>query len=258
MKLGPLKYLLRSRSLKFFLDHRAKFAPGVLSSYSWQGCTLWYRPGTSDTGLIYSILLKQGRKGEYAIPPEMVRKLGEVGTVLDVGANIGVSTVFLACTFPGARIFAFEPVPDNHALLCRNVSSFPQVRALQVALGERDGSIDILHSDDPANFGGFSRFAAGTDAGRSVSVPLRNASNQLSELGVQAADVIKIDTEGSEWDVLTTLGRSYLKRTRLIIGELHGRRDFELLAFLDDDFRIEVRKRLHDRLFMFRALNRAL
>lgn len=253
-----LKYLLRSGSLRFAHDHDRPVAPGTLSNYVWNGHRIWYRPGSSDTELIYKILLKRGHKGEYAIDPAVRAAIGAVGTVLDIGANIGVATLFLAGLFPQARVFAFEPVPDNYALLARNTSHLSRVRTLPVALGEGDGEIRIFHSDNGANFGGFSRFEAGSDLSRSVAVPMRDARRQLAELSIAGADVVKIDVEGSEWGVLASLGPDFLRKTKFVMGELHGRRDFELLGLLSEHFRIAVKKKLDDRCFMFQALHRGL
>jgi FkbM family methyltransferase len=250
-----LKYLLRSRSLRFWRDHTGPYSPGLTSSYLWRGHRIWYRPGTSDTELIYEILLKRGRKAEYAIDPRIRSAMDPVHTVLDVGANIGVSSVYLAELFSEARVFAFEPVPANFAFLERNTLGLGRVRAF---LGECDGTIDLLYSDVATNLGGFSRFEAGSDTGQRLSVPMRSAREQVAELGIDAIDVLKIDVEGSEWEVLSSLGQDFLRRTTLVMGELHGRLDFQLLAMLSEHFRISVKKNLDDRCFMFQALNRKL
>jgi FkbM family methyltransferase len=257
MSAERLKYLLRSHSLRFTRDHYAEYRPGSTACYTWNAQRVWYRPGTSDTELIYKILLKGGAKGEYAIEPAIRAALGAVHTIVDVGANIGISSLYLARAFPQARLFAFEPVPSNFALLERNVAPLGRVQCRSVALGEHDGSIDILHSDNGSNFGGFSRFEAGSNKSHSLAVPIRHAKRQFEELGISAVDVMKIDVEGSEWEVLTALGANFLRRVKFMIGELHGRRDFELLGILSEHFHISVRKNLGDRCFMFRALNRS-
>jgi len=252
-----LKYLLRSGSPRFVRDHYRAFTPGTLSSYVWKGRTLWYRPGSSDTELIYKILLCRGLKASYAIEPKLLAALGEVRTVLDIGANIGVSAVYLATLFPQARVLAFEPSPANLALLQRNTAPLGRIEVVPLALGERDGTLEFFSSEAAANFGGFSRFEAGSEAGRKTAVPVRHAGAQLAELGVAGADVIKIDVEGSEWEILSVLGDEFLSRTQYIAGELHGHRDFELLAMLERHFHVAVRKRLQDRVFMFQAVNRS-
>ena len=61
---------------------------------------------------------------------------------------------------------------------------------------------------------------------------------------------------GAEWEILTALDAALLKSARVIMGELHGRRDFELLAFLQPAFHIGAKKQLRSRLFNFFAVNR--
>ena len=75
----------------------------------------------------------------------------------------------------------------------------------------------------------------------------------MRDIGIESADVIKIDTEGSEYDILTNLGRDFLGKVKWIYGELHGNRDFELLAFLGEQFEIGVKRTIGKRLFMFQA-----
>jgi hypothetical protein len=103
---------------------------------------------------------------------------------------------------------------------------------------------------------GYSGYALGVDRSRSKKVPLRHAGRALAALGIERADVIKIDTEGAEWEILTALDPALLKSARVIMGELHGRRDFELLAFLQPAFHIGAKKQLRSRLFNFFAVNR--
>ena len=59
-------------------------------------------------------------------------------TVLDIGANIGIYTRFLAeLTGPTGRVIAFEPESRNFALLKRAVAELPQVTAVRSSRGER-------------------------------------------------------------------------------------------------------------------------
>jgi len=250
------KVLLRSGSLSFARDY-FKRGGGLRERavYDWSGMPVVYRKGTSDVSLIYSIML-MGRKSEYAIPEGCNLDPGSVRTVLDVGANAGISTLYLARLFPRATVHAFEPEPGNCEILRSNAAAEPRVKVHEVALGAEDGVLRLFDSDDAANLGGFSAHGQGVDAARSKEVPLRHAGRMLAQLGVAAVDVIKIDTEGSEWEILTSLDRAMLSGVRLIMGELHGRRDFALLDYLEPTFHIAMRKRLRSRLFNFYAANR--
>jgi FkbM family methyltransferase len=249
------KVLLRSRSLEFTREYFKRQRDGALRTYQWNGVPVTYRSGTSDASLIYNILLKRG-KSEYVLPPEAKLAPEDVKVVLDIGANIGVAALYFAATFPRATVHAFEPVPANCEVLRANARVLPRIQAHCFALGAEDGELELFDSDDPANLGGFSSHGQGVNAARSQKVPVRHAGRALAELGVTRADVIKIDTEGAEWEILTALDPALLRGVRVIMGELHGRRDFELLDYLQPHFHIGAKKQLKTRLFNFFAVNR--
>jgi FkbM family methyltransferase len=254
------KVWLHSRSREFTRDYfDAGGAPGRAAArgvYRWHGLPVHYRRGTSDARLVYQILLR-GRKGEYVPPRDARLDPASVETVLDIGANIGVSALFFADLFPRATVHAFEPDPGNCEILRANAAAGGRIVVHPFALGAEDGELRLFDSDDTANFGGFSAHGAGIDPARSKMVPVRHAGRALAALGVRKAEVIKIDTEGSEWEILTALERPLLESARLILGELHGRRDFELLAWLQPMFDIGMRKAIRSRLFNFHALRKA-
>lgn len=145
-------------------------------------------------------------------------------------------------------------MPANFALLERNAANCARIRALPYGLAAADAQIEMYASDDPANQGGYSRHAAGTDPQRPVRVALRSVAAVLEELGLEDADVIKVDTEGGEYEILTAFPPALLGRARYIAGELHGERDFALLDYLGRWFDIGARKTLGRRLFNFRAV----
>ena len=247
-----VKWLSRSGSLAFVIDGSSSPRMDLTHEYVWNGTRLHYRPGTSDQSLIYDILLKSGPKAEYWLPEDIDAKV-----ILDIGANIGIASNYLSRRFPQAKIFAFEPVPANFALLGRNVESLDNVTPVNRALGAKDGSFEMFYSDTPKNQGGFSFHQPGSNAEQRLRVEVREAKSIMQELGIESADVIKIDTEGSEYDILTNLGHDFLGKVKWIYGELHDNRDFELLAFLSKQFHIGVKKTINKRLFMFQARNKA-
>ena len=63
------------------------------------------------------------------------------GTVLDVGANIGLFSIWLREKCPAARILAYEPMPDVFAALSENMGRIaPAGEAYALALGEKAGT----------------------------------------------------------------------------------------------------------------------
>jgi FkbM family methyltransferase len=248
------KLLARSRSLALLRDASAPYAPGVLRSVGWRGMQLHYRVGSSDPWILYEHLMKPEARAEYAPPPEMTLPRDAVRSVLDIGANIGAASLYFSRIFPNARIFAFEPVPDNFAVLQKNITNCARIQAFEFGLGAGDATLELYASDDPVNFGGYSLHVAGSDTSRKVGVRVRGAAAALEALGLRQVDVIKIDTEGAEWDILTALPEPLLAGAALICGELHGQRDFALLDHLSRWFDIGARKRIRSRLFNFYAV----
>src|SRR5512145_2144886 len=129
------KVLLRSRSLAFTRDYFRGSQSGTRAVYDWNGVPVHYRGGSSDTRLIYSILLKRGKKAEYAFPRESGIRAEDVRTVLDIGANAGISAVYFAASFPRAEVHAFEPDPGNCELLRLNAQASGRIHVHPFALG---------------------------------------------------------------------------------------------------------------------------
>src|SRR5438045_9576180 len=132
-----LRVLARSRSFRFQSDtaqSRKLALAGVrgkpLGKLHWRGRDIVYRPATSDPLAIYQVLLRQGGKAEYYLPPALEPKV-----ILDIGSNIGTSILFFHKRFPSARIYAFDPQPETFRVLQANVSSVPQVEIFNCALG---------------------------------------------------------------------------------------------------------------------------
>ena len=249
------KLLARSRNPAFVRDALAPFDP-TLRSIDWQGMTLWYRPGSSDPWAIYNHLMKPRERDEYAPPREFPLARDAVRVVLDIGANVGVTALYFSQLFPNAQIYAFEPAPDNFAVLAKNVANCARIRAFNFALGAQDATLELYASDNPVNFGGYSLHAAGSDTSKRVSIPVRKVASVLQENSLGKIDVIKIDTEGAEWDILTAFPEAVLASAKYVTGELHGNKDFALLDYLSRWFDVGLRKKLSSRLFNFQAIAR--
>lgn len=245
-----VKVAARSGSLKFS-RHSKPASRGLPEDvYTWHGIPIHYRPGTSDTTVIYEALIKTGLKGEYAVPSNMAPEV-----ILDIGGNIGVATIFFSRLFPAAHIHVFEPVPDNLVMLRKNVATLKNVTVHPVALGKADAQTAIFWSEEDANLGGFSLYQRNANVSKSVTIDVRESAKYLAQNGIDRADLIKIDTEGSEFDILTSLNEAMLSKAKWIVGELHGIRDFELLTHLSKSFDIDVKRSLGKKYFNFNACN---
>ncbi|MGD9720320.1 MAG: FkbM family methyltransferase [Pirellulales bacterium] len=119
--------------------------------------------------------------------------------VIEVGANIGSHTVFLAQQVGrNGLVVAFEPQRIVFQTLCANLAlnSITNVVALHQAVGSQSGEIFVPQLDclKENNFGGLS--LGEYNKGEIVSVV------QLDCANLPRCDFIKVDVEGMEEDVL--------------------------------------------------------
>ena len=267
LHLKDIKKLIRSRSLSYTINGQLKRYSDKLQKYNWKGHPVYYRAGKADVGALYEILIRPTRairksglraildkKLEYWIPPEVKPKV-----ILDIGGNIGTTSVYFGHMFPNAKIYTFEPVTDNFEILQKNTEGFPNTTVYNVGLGKEDTIAKIFTNNDNDNTGGYSLYNnLDVDESKSQEITIKRIDTFLNEIGVDQVDLIKIDTEGAEYDILTTMNPEMLSNTRWIIGELHGEKDFELLAYLNQWFSIDIDKTLRSRLSEFNACNRKI
>jgi len=140
-------------------------------------------------------------------------------TILDIGANTGLYTLLAARVNPTARIWAFEPLPAAFSALERNVhlNGLTQVSIERAALTDREGWIE-LHVPRSTRF---IPTTASTSADfrpdcQILRVRATTLDDHVRRRGVEAVDLLKIDTEATEPRVLAG-GRETLRRHRPLI-----------------------------------------
>ena len=143
-------------------------------------------------------------------------------TVLDIGAHVGVVSIWLAKLFPAVRIIALEPMPEVFGLLVRNLAANAVGNVLPLNLAVTgDGRPVHLVSNPWTNSGG------STAQLRNMSLPghlhRRCPSVTLDELfdrfAIETCPLLKIDCEGSEYEILHASDR--LGRIDHVRGEFH-------------------------------------
>jgi FkbM family methyltransferase len=131
----------------------------------------------------------------------------QIRTVMDVGANIGCTALFLSTQYSEADIFCLEPEASNYARLVLNVGLNPgrKIRCFRGALSTRGGKLTL--SED---------FKAGNDWGAQfVESPERSAGEERGQqvdaievwglrdkAGFDRVDFFKMDIEGAEAGLL--------------------------------------------------------
>lgn len=137
----------------------------------------------------------------------IARKRGDF-TFVDIGANVGLYSLFVASQARDARILAIEPQPGILDRLRFSLAANPGVivEVLPIALADREGTVELLLDGNDSG-GTHIETATRHEAGVSVSVPCRPLTAVLRDAGIVSIDVLKIDVEGAEDVVLVPFFR---------------------------------------------------
>lgn len=87
---------------------------------------------------------------EYPIHRIIKEVIKPADVVVDIGANIGILTVYFAqLVGPQGRVYAFEPEPSNFALLCKNieVNGYKNVILEKKAVSDKSGKVNLQISE---------------------------------------------------------------------------------------------------------------
>lgn len=151
-------------------------------------------------------------------------------TVLDIGANIGLHTLYFA-ELAGAKgkVIAFEPVPANFKKLRANIelNQFKNIQPENIALGHKNETIKIAADENSTNPGSFNLFD-------------REGENEIickigdEILNNEKIDFIKIDVEGYESHVIDGLFETIKKNRPKIIFEYDP--NYQLKTGLPKDY----------------------
>ena len=88
-------------------------------------------------------IVKYNNFWEYQLFNNWKDQFPSEGLMLDIGANIGAHCVQFKHHFPDLKIVAFEPHPDNYALLKQNTKRYDNVSAMNVGVGSRTSIVSF-------------------------------------------------------------------------------------------------------------------
>ena len=132
--------------------------------------------------------------------------------IIDCGANIGLSVIYLKQLFPAAAILAFEPDDHNFSLLSRNVSSFKfdNVELKNEAVWNENTTITFTNEGSMS-----SKVDQKANAGKKIK------ASRLKDFLNKKVDFLKIDIEGAEYAVIKDVQEMLFNVQNLFL-EYHG------------------------------------
>jgi FkbM family methyltransferase len=149
---------------------------------------------------IFETIKKSGDFYEADLLKKWTPHFNNADCILDIGANIGNHSLYWSVNTKARKIYAFEPLPQNYEILCKNVAInhlHEKVLCFNCAVGERNGNV-ALESLDERNMG-TARFAVSE---AETDIKLVSIDAFCAQSGLPQVDLVKIDTEGFEVSVL--------------------------------------------------------
>ncbi len=158
-------------------------------------------------------------------------------TVVDIGAAIGEFAVYVAASDSRNRVLAFEPFPESVTLLRDNVrlNKLTNVQVFAEAVSGQSGTIILdVSSGEPLQIESRAVSTATDDQIEVTSVTLADV---LGRTKGDHIDLLKLDCEGSEYDIVLNTTPEILRRIDRIVMEYHDtltqHTHQDLVAFLE-------------------------
>lgn len=171
---------------------------------------IWIRWDTSDVNVFYHTFIEH----EYSIP----YSLGNPKVIIDAGANIGLSSMVFATSYPNARIIAIEPESSNFDLLKKNTQDFLNIIPLQKGLWKNDVNL-IIENPENEKWSFITKEVKETEK---YDIQGISVETLLNDYNIDMIDIFKIDIEGSEKVIFSENEEKWIKRTKWIMIEVHG------------------------------------
>jgi len=167
---------------------------------------LLVRPHTSDVSVFRQIYIDEslGSVKRLRTKPKKI---------LDLGAYTGISTRWLADTFPSSLVVGIEPHPALMELARTNA---PNAALVRIAVGAESAWVEVHEDDDRGDWATHTRES-------DVEGVAKVRQLTMSQIvGTLEYDVVKLDVEGAEKAVFEgDLG--WLESVQLLLVETHDR-----------------------------------
>jgi FkbM family methyltransferase len=145
--------------------------------------------------------------------------------IVDLGANIGVFTLYAARCATQAKIFSVEPFPSTFRRLVNNVRNHQletRVTCLNFAAAGSSGERLMPDAPVPSQRRALSSVASSTKISTGPQVTGKTLEAMFDENRLSHVDLVKVDIEGSEYEVFLSTPSNILVRIDRISMEYHG------------------------------------
>jgi FkbM family methyltransferase len=182
----------------------------------------------------YAIATELFLEHQYRFCDETIKKAKD--SIIDIGGHLGFFSLYASLLNPTVPIYSFEPHIGNYELLKQNLrdNKVKNVYPKQVAVSDKIGDVKLILSKEDLNH---SIVHAIEPTGEEQSVQTTTLERIFQKNNIGHCDLIKIDSEGSEFALIYATPKDVLDRVSTIFLEYHdwvkGQSGDELKRFLE-------------------------
>ncbi|MDZ7956315.1 MAG: FkbM family methyltransferase [Aulosira sp. DedQUE10] len=175
---------------------------------------VYCRYGTSDSSVFNQIFIHE----EYFD----IGKIDNVNWIIDCGANVGYSSIYLLNKYPQANVIAIEPDPGNFELCCMNLAPYGK-RAYVINSAIWSSTVDLVIDKPLQNNGEWAIQVRPCQAGETPALNAIDIKSLLEDFNIDRVDILKVDIETAELEVFAHNYQEWLNKVKYIAIELHGK-----------------------------------
>lgn len=135
--------------------------------------------------------------------------------IIDAGANIGLTSLYLLKNYPKATIVCIEPESDNYQILLKNTKNYKNIFTIKKALWSNSAFLKIKNLNTHNWAFEVMETADIADAIEAITI-----DEILKNYGLPRIDLLKIDIEGSEKKVFE-INNLWVNQVKYAIVEIH-------------------------------------
>jgi len=157
--------------------------------------------------------------GDYEKEPSCVVENGDI--VLDIGANKGFFTLN-ALQKGASKVYSVEPVKHSYEQIRKLLNDFPNVEPINKAIGETNGIISMFIDFDASATNCVTTYGEmfGRESNK-VDVESVNINTLIEQIDSKI-NYMKVDCEGSEFELFKTITEKNLRNIDKLVIETHG------------------------------------
>jgi len=140
-------------------------------------------------------------------------------TIIDGGANIGLTSVFFANKYPQADIVAVEPEEGNFEMLKKNTRNYGKIGLIRAGIWSHPAILSVIDEGKGNNsFTVTEMLSPQADSINAISI-----NDIMQEKSWDSIDILKLDIEGAEKNVFEKKFEQWLPLVKILIIEFHDR-----------------------------------